>query len=452
MANDRDSAGAAELRAARNESRWLYLAVALFSFFVNILMLTGPIYMLNVYDRVLGSRSFETLVALSVLVAFLYGMMGLLDYVRGRVMGRVGARFQARMDRRVFAAAMRGTTTGRVSRQAATGLRDLESIQRLLTSPALMSVFDLPFAPLFFVGIFVFHPWMGWLGLGGAAVLVLLALLNQIATKRPLETANAATLQSEVMGSQIRGESELVQALGMRDAAFTRWNEARARALEAGISAADAGGTYGALIRTIRLFLQSAMLGLGAYLVLQGQMTAGAMIAGSILLGRALAPIETLVTQWSVFQRAREGWTNLSTLLGELPVEQKRTALPRPRGRLELEQVTVIPPGEPQATLRMMSFAVQPGQAVGVIGVSGAGKSTLARALIGLWPPAGGKIRLDGAALDQYDPDVLGSTSAICRNVWPCSTAPSRKTSRACHQPLTMPPWSRRRSGQARMT
>ncbi len=137
-------------------------------------------------------------------------------------------------------------------------------------------------------------------------------------------------------------------------------------------------------------------------------MTAGAMIAGSILLGRALAPIETLVTQWSVFQRAREGWTNLSTLLGEMPVEHKRTALPRPRGRLELEQVTVIPPGEPQATLRMMSFAVQPGQAVGVIGVSGAGKSTLARALIGLWPPAGGKIRLDGAALDQYDPDVLG--------------------------------------------
>lgn len=408
MANDRDSAGAAELRAARNESKWLYLAVALFSLFVNMLMLTGPIYMLNVYDRVLGSRSFETLVALSVLVAFLYGMMGLLDYVRGRVMGRVGARFQARMDRRVFAASMRGTTTGRAARQAATGLRDLESIQRLLTSPALMSVFDLPFAPLFFVGIFIFHPWMGWLGLGGAAVLVLLAVLNQVATKRPLESANSAAFQSEMMGSQIRGESELVQALGMRDAAFTRWNEARARALEAGISAADAGGTYGALIRTIRLFLQSAMLGLGAYLVLQGQMTAGAMIAGSILLGRALAPIETLVTQWSVFQRAREGWINLSALLGEMPVEQKRTALPRPRGRLELEQVTVIPPGEPQATLRMMSFAVQSGQAVGVIGVSGAGKSTLARALIGLWPPAGGKIRLDGAALDQYDPDVLG--------------------------------------------
>jgi ATP-binding cassette subfamily C protein len=408
MANDRESAGRAELRAARNESAGLYLAVALFSFFVNLLMLTGPLYMLNVYDRVLGSRSLETLLALSLLVAFLYGMMGVLDYVRARVMGRAGARFQARLDRRVFAAGMRGTSTGRASRQAATGLRDLESVQRLITSPAFMSVFDLPFAPLFFFGIFLFHPWMGWLGLGGAAVLVMLAVLNQIATKRPLESANATTLQAEMLGNQIRGESDLVQALGMRNAAFSRWNDARERSLEAGISAADAGGTYGALIRTIRLFLQSAMLGLGAYLVLQGEMTAGAMIAGSILLGRALAPIESLVTQWALFQRAREGWDNLAVLLGEIPVEQKRTALPRPKGRLELEQVTVIPPGDNQATLRMMSFAIQPGQAVGVIGVSGAGKSTLARALIGLWAPAAGKIRLDGAALDQYDPDVLG--------------------------------------------
>jgi ATP-binding cassette subfamily C protein len=408
MANDRESPGRAELRAARNESAGLYIAVALFSFFVNLLMLTGPLYMLNVYDRVLGSRSLETLLALSVLVAFLYGMMGLLDYVRGRVMGRAGARFQARLDRRVFAAGMRGTTTGRATRQAATGLRDLESVQRLITSPAFMSVFDLPFAPLFFFGIFLFHPWMGWLGLGGAAVLVLLALLNQMSTRRPLEDANATTQQAEMLGNQIRGESDLVQALGMREAAFSRWNDARTRSLEAGMSAGDAGGTYGALIRTIRLFLQSAMLGLGAYLVLQGEMTAGAMIAGSILLGRALAPIESLVTQWSVFQRAREGWDNLAVLLGQVPVEQKRTALPRPKGRIELEQVTVIPPGDNQATLRMMSFAIQPGQAVGVIGVSGAGKSTLARALIGLWAPAAGKIRLDGAALDQYDPDVLG--------------------------------------------
>ena len=408
MAQDATARGRAELKAARAQSRWLYWAVGLFSLFVNLLMLTGPLYMLNVYDRVLGSRSFETLVALSVLVAFLYGAMGVLDFVRSRVMGRVGARFQATLDRRVFSAAMRATGLGRAQKEAASGLRDLESVQRLITSPALMSVFDLPFAPLFFAGIFVFHPWMGYLGLAGAAILIVLALANQWATKKPLEVANAASFQSEMSGSQIRAESDLIQSLGMRDAAFTRWQDTRATSLDAAIDAQDAGGTYSALIKAFRLFLQSAMLGLGAYLVLINEMTPGAMIAGSILLGRALAPIETIVSQWAVFQRGQEAWGNLSVLLSEIPVEQGRTALPRPRARLDLEQVTVVPPGEQQATLRMMSFSVQPGQAVGVIGTSGAGKSTLAKAITGLWRPAAGKVRLDGAALDQYDPDVLG--------------------------------------------
>jgi ATP-binding cassette subfamily C protein len=194
----------------------------------------------------------------------------------------------------------------------------------------------------------------------------------------------------------------------MRDAAFSRWQEARARALHASVGSADTGGGWSAAIRTFRLFLQSAMLGVGAYLVLQGDMTAGAMIAGSILLGRALSPIETIVTQWALFQRAREGWENLATLLSEVPVESRRTALPKPKAHLEVEQVTVFPPGESTASLRMVSFQVLPGQAVGVVGNSGAGKSTLARAITGLWPPAAGKIRLGGAALNQYDPDVLG--------------------------------------------
>ncbi len=400
--------GAAELRAARRESRLLYWFVALFSLFVNLLMLTGPMYMLNVYDRVLGSRSLETLVALTILVAFLYGCMGLLDMVRARVMGRIGARFQAQLDERVFSASLRGTTHGRATRQAASGLRDLESVQRLITSPVLMGLFDLPFAPVFFLGIFVFHPLLGVLGLVGAAILIVFALANQMTTRRPIEQSTQATWQSEALGSQIRQEAEMVQALGMRGAAFARWQQARARSLDANIAAADAGGIYSALIKAFRLFLQSAMLGLGAYLVLQNEMSPGAMIAGSILLGRALAPIEMIVGQWAVFQRARDSWQNLAMLLGEVPEESRRMALPKPRARLDCEQLTVVPPGEHQAALRMISFSVRPGQAVGVIGTSGAGKSTLARALTGTWRPAGGKIRLDGAALDQYDPDVLG--------------------------------------------
>ncbi len=408
MADEFEAKGRAELLDARRESRSLYWMVAIFSFFVNMLMLTGPLYMLNVYDRVLGSRSLETLIALSVLVAFLYGMMGILDFVRGRIMGRVGARFQAAMDRRVFAAALKATTLNRSLKQAATGLRDLESVQRLITSPALMAMFDLPWTPLFFFGIFIFHPLMGILGLVGGGLLVIIAVFNQLSSRKPLAAANSATFQSEALGAQIRNESEMVHSLGMRNAAFGRWQVARGKSLDATIGAADSAGTYNALTKSFRLFLQSAMLGLGAYLVLQGELTAGAMIAGSILLGRALAPIELIVGQWAVFQRGREGWQNVAILLGNVQPDAVRTNLPVPAARLVAEQVTVVPPGEQAAALRMISFAVSPGQAVGVIGTSGAGKSTLARALTGVWRPAGGKIRLDGAALDQYDPDVLG--------------------------------------------
>ena len=408
MSDELTARGRAELIKARSESRALYWMVGLFSFFVNMLMLAGPLYMLNVYDRVLGSRSIETLIALTVLVAFLYGCMGILDFVRGRVMGRVGARFQAQMDRRVFAAVLKATTLNRAPREAATGLRDLEAVQRLITSPALMAVFDLPWAPLFFMGIFMFHPLMGILALAGALVLLVVALLNQATTRTPLERANATSFASETLGAQIRSESEMVHSLGMRGAAFDRWQIARGASLDATIGATDAAGTFTALTKAFRLFLQSAMLGLGAYLVLQGELTPGAMIAGSILLGRGLAPIEMIVGQWAVFQKGREGWRKLSTLLGNVPVDQPRTNLPKPAARLIADQVTMLPPGGQQATLRMISFAVEPGQAVGIIGTSGAGKSTLARALTGVWKPAGGKIRLDGASLDQYDPDVLG--------------------------------------------
>ena len=408
MSDELKARGRVELIKARSESRTLYWMVAIFSFFVNMLMLTGPLYMLNVYDRVLGSRSLETLIALSVLVAFLYGCMGILDFVRGRVMGRIGARFQAQMDRRVFSAALKATTLNRAPREAATGLRDLEAVQRLITSPALMALFDLPWSPLFFLGIFVFHPLMGALALVGAVVLIFVAVLNQATTRTPLERANATSFASETLGAQIRSESEMVHSLGMRGAAFDRWQIARGASLDATIGAADTAGTFTALTKAFRLFLQSAMLGLGAYLVLREELTPGAMIAGSILLGRGLAPIEMIVSQWAVFQKGREGWGRLSVLLGNIPVEKTRTNLPKPAARLVADQVTMLPPGGQQATLRMISFSVEPGQAVGIIGTSGAGKSTLARALTGVWKPAGGKIRLDGAALDQYDPDVLG--------------------------------------------
>ncbi|WP_417524345.1 type I secretion system permease/ATPase [Marinovum sp.] len=400
-------AGLSELRKVRRESRGLYWAVALFSFFANLLMLTGPLYMLQVYDRVLSSRSEATLVALSALVIFLYTMMGLLDFVRGRIMARVGARFQSRLDDRVFNASLR-RAAARSDESSATGLRDLESVQRFLTSPVLIALFDLPWTPFFLAGIAIFHPFLGLLALGGGALLVVIALISQQMQKAPVQAHGRAAHKSEAVASRMRDEAEMVHAMGMHKAALARWKGARRQALDGQISSSDVSGGFTALTRALRLLLQSAMLGLGAWLVLRGELSAGAMIAGSILLGRALAPIELLIGQWGVAQRARQGWQALALLLGSTPPEKQRMELPRPKAHLEVQQLTIIPPTERQAALRMISFDIRPGQALGVIGPSGAGKSTLARALTGLWPPASGRIRLDGATLDQYPPEKLG--------------------------------------------
>jgi len=407
MQSDVVNRGLSELRRVRRRSRGLYWAVALFSLFANMLMLTGPLYMLQVYDRVLGSGSEETLIALSVLVVFLYAVMGLLDYTRGRIMARVGARFQSDLDRRVFDAVVRKSAVAPDVKTNA-GLADLEAVQRLMTSPVLMAAFDAPWTPIFFAAIFLFHPMLGWLAVSGAAVLVVITIANQLLSRESQARANLSGQAANAMSDQIRVEAEMVQAMGMRDAAFSRWQQARGQALEQQVKSTDVGGTFTAMTKTLRLFLQSAMLGLGAWLVLKNQMTPGAMIAGSILLGRALAPIEMVIGQWQSVARARTGWRRLQELLTFVRPEPVRLPLPRPNALLEVNQLSVVPPGAQQATLRGVSFKVLPGQAVGVIGTSGAGKSTLARALTGVWPPAGGQVRLDGATLDQYDPDILG--------------------------------------------
>jgi len=399
--------GFAELAAARRQSRPLFWSVGLFSFFANLLMLTGPLYMLQVYDRVLGSRSVETLVALSLLVAFLYGTMGILDFARGRIMARIGARFQGALDRRVFEAMLKRSSVAN-DPVAQTGLSDLEAVQRLLAAPPFMSLFDLPWTPFFLFGIALFHPWLGMLAVSGGAVLVLITVLNQFYSRKPVQDANITSHRAGLKAEEIRHEAETIQSMGMRGASFDRWNQTRDESLVKSVSANDVSGSFSSVTKTLRMFLQSAMLGLGAYLVLKGECTAGVMIASSILLGRALAPIEQLVGHWPQVQRARKGWQQLGELLSKVPVDQPRTALPRPKAELSAVALTVVPPGDSRAKLKTVSFKVEPGQALGVIGPSGSGKTTLARTLTGFWKPAGGTVRLDGAALDQYAPDVLG--------------------------------------------
>lgn len=401
--------GVTEIRAARHGQRGAILAAVLFSVGCNLLVLTGPLYMLQVYDRVLGSRSEATLVALTALVVFLFVIMGILDHIRGRIFARIGAAMQERLEPRVFAAALKRMMTQPDDPLARAAQRDLEAMQRFWASPVVVALTDLPWTPAFIALLFLFHPLVGITALTGGAVIVAIALANHAATRAPLQSTADASMAADRMAELMKAEAETIRSLGMTGKAFARWHRARGHALDQSLSAGDKGGAYASMSRTFRLFLQSAILGVGAWLVLRGQMSGGAMIAASILMGRALQPVEQLVGTWPVLDRARTGKQRLAELLSRIPEDPPRTALPRPRALIEVDALTVVPPGDGVAVLKAVSFNVEPGQAVGVIGPSGAGKSTLARALTGVWKPSAGRIRLDGATLDQYDEDVLGS-------------------------------------------
>jgi PrtD family type I secretion system ABC transporter len=402
--------GAVELRRARSAGLPLWVVVAIFSAVVNLLQLTGPLFMLQVYDRVLASRSEPTLAALFVLVAFLFLLMGLIDFLRNRVMQRLAARFQDRMEGRVFTAALRaGAISGQESAATASGMRDLDAMQRLIASPAMLAMFDLPWAPLFLAAVYIFHPLLGVVATIGMVVLVIITIANRLLTKSSLQQANGAAAQAQRMADLYRDEGETISALGMRSATYLRWRKAREEAQNQSVRAADIASGFSTFSKSFRLFLQSALLAAGAWLVLKHEVTPGAMIASSIMMGRALAPIEQLVAGWPLVQAAQDARERLSGLLSRYPAEGQLTPLPRPEARLDVRNLVVSAPGQTTPTLRGISFAVEPGQALGVIGPSGAGKSTLARAIIGAWGIGGGSLRLGGAPLDQYEPDMLGS-------------------------------------------
>ncbi|WP_281967044.1 type I secretion system permease/ATPase [Roseovarius nanhaiticus] len=391
-----------DLRGARRDLRGLVSAAVLFGLFVNLLMLTGPLYMLQIYDRVLGSGSVETLVALTGIAAFLYLMMWALDAVRSRIMARVAAQFSSSVEPRVFQVMLARAEVGQGDPAS-----DLRAIHAAMASPGAMALFDIPFAPLFIAGIWIFHPSLGLLALGGGAFLIAMAIANQVIVRPTSAAAAGANHQADAFAARIITAADTVRSGGMAEHALARWQDQRRTAMQSHLATTDAGGVFATGTKAFRLFLQSAMLGLAAYLVLRGQLTPGAMIAASILMGRALAPIELAVAHWPLFQRARVGWRTLDAALRHIAPERKRTPLPRPKAQLELRRIAVIPPGERCPALQDISFTLSPGQALGIIGSSGAGKSTLARALTGLWPVAAGDIRLGGAALGQYGPAAL---------------------------------------------
>ncbi|MCY3844398.1 MAG: type I secretion system permease/ATPase [Acidobacteria bacterium] len=400
--------GFGEIRAALSESHGLLVSCGVFSVFVNLLMLTGPLFMLQVYDRVLASRSAATLVTLVTIVAFLFLVMGTLDHARGLVMTRVGAALQTRLDARVLGAVLSRSVSAAERTSPSTGLRDLETMQRFASGTGPFAFFDAPWTPVFLFALFSFHWTIGVFAVLSGCLLFGIALLNQTRTQALQQEAGLAAAGAGHFAELVRAGGETVRGLGMQDAVVARSGRLRSVVLDKSLSASDRNGFYRSVTKTLRLFLQSMMLGLAAWLVILDTLTPGMMIASSILLGRALAPIDQAVGQWPMLQRAVAARHSLAALLAETPPEAKRTPLPVPRALLEAQVLTVVPPGTRVPVVRGASFRLEPGQAAGIAGPSASGKSTLARALAGVWPPVGGSIRLDGAELDQYHPSVLG--------------------------------------------
>ena len=389
------------------QSRGLFAAVLIFSVFTNLLMLTGPLFMLQVYDRVLSSRAEETLAALLILVAALFLFFGLLDFARGRVMARIGARFQARTGPRVLLALLERASLRRTA-EGGTAMADLEAMRNLYASPVLLGLCDLPWTPVFLAAIFIFHPMLGWLAAAGGAVLIIVAASNQWVTRGKVGLAQNQFQHAGSLAREAENGGELIWAQGMGPAMIDRWVRVQDRALTRSVAAHDWTGSFTSFSQAFRFFLQSAILALGAWLVLRGQLTAGAMIAASILMGRMLAPVERVLGQWPVVECARRGWRSLKAFLAEVPEPAVPTELPRPEARLSLRYISVMVRRADRPVLANVSLEIAPGEALGVIGKSGADKSTLARVILGLVQPQAGEVRLAGATLDQYGAVRLG--------------------------------------------
>ena len=394
--------------AALASCRSAFICVGLFSAVVNVLMLTGSIYMLQVYDRVIPSRSIPTLVSLSLIVIAIYAVQGVFDWLRQRILTRVGAALDGALWERVISTILRAPLRG----GAGGGVQlahDLDSVRGFLSGLGPTTLFDLPWMPLYLAGCFLLHPYLGWTLVGGAVMLFGIALMTEILTRGPTREASSSAAVRSIQLEAARRNAEVVAALGIEQRLIARIGVANADQIAAQQRYSDIAGALGALSKTLRFILQSALLGIGAWLVIEGQASSGVMIASSILGSRALAPVELAISVWRPFLGARQAWQRLRDALSLTDDETRTVAPDGARSSLAVEQIFVAAPGGAKAIVQNASFRLEAGQAVGIIGPSAAGKSTLARALVGIWPIARGEIRLDGATLDQWPAEIRGS-------------------------------------------
>ncbi|WCJ65579.1 type I secretion system permease/ATPase [Agrobacterium tumefaciens] len=385
-----------------------FLGVALVSGVVNILALTSPLFMLQVYDRVLASGSLPTLVGLALLALGLYGFQCLLDIIRARVLIRIGEDFDMRYSGRVHDAVVRLPLVNRMPGDGLQPLRDLDNVRGFLSGTGPTAFFDLPWMPLYLGICFLFHVWIGVTALAGAVLLVSLTILTNIFSQKPIRDTMVENMARNRQLEASRRNAEVVQAMGLGRRLGKRWQNSNEAYLAANRKAGDVAGGLGNLAKSLRVVLQSAILAVGAWLVIRQEASGGVMIASSIMMGRALAPVDLAISNWKSFVAARQSWARLRELFAQMPANAAAMALPKPEKELRVENVTIVPPGERKPTVTGLSFVVTAGNALGVIGPSGSGKSTLARILTGAWMPAAGKVRLDGASFDQWDRETLG--------------------------------------------
>ena len=396
------------VKFALRATRPALITAVVFSFFINVMALAAPLYMLQVYDRVLVSRSVPTLVVLTLLVAFVYAISAALETLRSKVLIRAGVLFDRIANPDVFRAVQRATLL-QPSPRHVQSLRDIDTIREFFTGAGLLAFCDFPWVPVYVVASFALHPIYGVLAVGGAIATFILAAANEYLTRAPLNKATHEAMTASNNAVATFRNSEVLQAMGMVEAIRSRWSKHHEGTLGWQAEASNRGGLVLSITKFIRMLLQSLILGVGAYLVIQREVSPGMMIAASIIIGKALAPVEIAISQWKSFSNMRDAFRRVNGLLAALPVQSSRMKLPTPTGQLSIEGVTAAAPGRKVPVLMNVSMAIPAGATVGVIGPSAAGKSSLARVMVGVWPIAAGAIRLDGSDLSHWNTEELGS-------------------------------------------
>jgi PrtD family type I secretion system ABC transporter len=397
-----------ELAEALGSCRGAFVAVGLMSGMSNILMLTGAIFMLEIYDRVLPSRSVPTLVALVILATGLFAVQGVLDLIRGRMLVRIGSWLDDALGARIYETIVRLPL--RVGKRAdgLQPLRDLDSIRTFLSGMGPPALFDLPWIPVYLGICFMFHPLIGLAALIGAIVLGVLTYLTEVMSREPAKAATGFASTRNALAEASRRNAEALTAMGMTARIAAAWDDVNRKYRTSQERASDVAGGFGSISKVLRMMLQSGVLAVGAWLVIFQEASAGIIIAGSILSARALAPVDLAIANWRGFIGARQSWHRLTELLALLPSQMAPMALRPPCKSLVVESAAVVPPGTDKVVVQDVSLSLQAGNGVGIIGPSGSGKSSLARMMVGVWQPVRGRIRLDGASLDQWSPESLG--------------------------------------------